>query len=252
MAVLLAALAATAQTTNSLTDAEIQGRNLALQLCEGWPDSSTNTGVLQIRNAQGKRSIVPIKCEVIVGPASWTSIYEAFFTNGTEVLRITHPIDQMESRVGDYPSGKFTGNVNDLDWIGTRSTIEHTYAGQEISNSSFAGSDFSVTDLSLGFFHWPQQVVLKKEVKRSRGCTVLESINPHPSPVSYSRVVTWIDNETLGIVQAQAYDAQGKLLKEFYPKDFKKVKGQWQVGMMDIENVQTGSRTRLIFDLKNG
>ena len=50
---------------------------------------------------------------------------------------------------------------------------------------------------------------------------------------------------------ARAYDTQGRLLKEFYPKDIKKVKGQWQVESMDIWNVQTGSRTRLEFDLKS-
>ena len=60
----------------------------------------------------------------------------------------------------------------------------------------------------------------------------------------------WIDNETLGIVQAEAYDAKNKLLKEFYAEGFKKVNGQWQVGSMEIDNVQTGSRTRLEFDLK--
>ena len=116
--------------------------------------------------------------------------------------------------------------------------------------SPFAGSDFWIADLGLEFFHWPAQKVLKKEVKRSRGCTVLESTNPDPTTNGYSRIVCWIDSETLGIVQAQAYDAQGKLLKEFYPKDIKKVKGQWQVESMEIDNVQTGSRTRLEFDLK--
>ena len=120
----------------------------------------------------------------------------------------------------------------------------------EVANRAFAESDFSVVDLSLQFFHWPGQRVLKKEVKRSRGCTVLESANPAPPPGGYSRVVCWIDSETLGIVQAYAYDARGKLLKEFYPKDFKKVQGQWQVQSMDINNVQTGSRTRLELDLK--
>jgi len=88
------------------------------------------------------------------------------------------------------------------------------------------------------------------EVTRSGGATVLESTNPIPTTNGYSRVVSWIDSETLGIVQAQAYDVHGKLLKEFYPKDIKKVKGQWQVESMEIDNVQTGSRTRLEFDLK--
>jgi hypothetical protein len=39
------------------------------------------------------------------------------------------------------------------------------------------------------------------------------------------------------------------LLKDFYPKDFKKVNGQWQVQTLIMENVQTGSRSRLEFDL---
>jgi len=117
-------------------------------------------------------------------------------------------------------------------------------------NSSFANSDFWVCDLGLEFFHWPAQKVLKKEIKRSRGCTVLESTNPNPATNSYSRVVSWIDSESGGIVQAEAYDFNGKLLKEFAPKSFKKVNGQWELQEMQINNVQTGSRTRLDFDLK--
>ena len=50
--------------------------------------------------------------------------------------------------------------------------------------------------------------------------------------------------------EAEAYDAKGKLLKEFDVKSLKKVNGQWQVEEMEICNVQTGSRTRLEFDLK--
>jgi hypothetical protein len=79
----------------------------------------------------------------------------------------------------------------------------------------------------------------------------LESTNPNSPPNGYSRVVSWIDNETHGIVQAEAYDAKGKLLKEFYPKTFKKVNGQWELQEMEIRNDQTGSRTRLEFDLKH-
>jgi hypothetical protein len=114
---------------------------------------------------------------------------------------------------------------------------------------SFAGSDFSFADLGLEFFHWPQQKVLKKEVHRSCGCTVLESSNPYPF-YGYSRVVSWIDNDSLGIVEAYAYDVNGKKLKNFYPKNLEKVNGQYQVQSMIMENLQTGSKTRLEFDLK--
>ena len=102
----------------------------------------------------------------------------------------------------------------------------------------FCGSDFWFCDLGLEFFHWPQQKVLKKEIHRSCACTVLESTNPNPTPESYSRVVSWVDNDSLGIVEAYAYDVNGKKLKNFYPKDIKRVNGQWQV----LEGLKAGDR----------
>ncbi len=103
----------------------------------------------------------------------------------------------------------------------------------------------------MEFFHWPAQKILPKPTNlvRGREYTLLESTNPNPSTNGYSRVLTWIDKETGGILQAEAYDANGKLLKEFEPKSFKKVNGQWELQEMEIRNVQTGSRTRLEFDL---
>ena len=116
----------------------------------------------------------------------------------------------------------------------------------------FANSDFWIADLGLEFFHWPQQKVLPKttNLKRGRDYTLLESTNPNPATNGYSRVLSWIDKETGGILEAEAYDAQNKLLKVFEPKSFKKVNGQWELQEMEIRNVQTGSRTRLEFDLK--
>jgi YD repeat-containing protein len=125
---------------------------------------------------------------------------------------------------------------------------DFTATGQQLM-MPFAGSDFAIADLGLEFFHWPEQDLTKKEMKRSRSCKVLESKNFHPTPGGYSRVVSWIDNESDGIVMAQAYDLQGKLLKQFIPKKVEKVNGQWQLQEMEIDNAQTGSSTRVDFDL---
>lgn len=122
--------------------------------------------------------------------------------------------------------------------------------GQELF-APFTGSDFWICDLGLEFFHWPQQKILPKttSLKRGREYTLLESTNPNPGANGYSRVVTWIDKETGGILEAEAYDARNKLLKVFEPKSFKNVNGQWELQEMEIRNVQTGSRTKLEFDL---
>ena len=267
--ILLVAFDATAKMTNDFVEAVIQGRQLAQQILAQKPaESFTNTGVLNIRDANGRTLEVPVQCTVIVTATDWQSVYTAFLTNGTETLRVVpSPIQANPELIGgpdwkisrpvffpnltnegtgpwfsDQRNIPVSGRSNDVRWQSVITT------GPE---KSFAGSDFSIGDLGLEFFYWPQQKILKHEMRRGRSCKVLESTNPNPSPNGYSRVVSWIDNETLGLVQAEAYDAKGKLLKEFYPKTFKKVNGQWELQEMQIRNDQTGSRTRLEFDLKS-
>jgi hypothetical protein len=114
---------------------------------------------------------------------------------------------------------------------------------------SFAGSDFWLADLGLEFLHWPEQRLLRKELRVGRLCDVLESINPEPVPGGYSRVVCWLDRETGGILHADAYDIGKELLKKFEPKELKKVQGQYMLEEMEIRNHQTGTRTRVEFNL---
>lgn len=247
---LLFTLGAAAETTNTLSEKNIQGRQLVQKLLEEQPaENFTNTGTLRIRDAQGEELELPVKCEVVVTPANWESIYEAGLTNHVVTLWVVHTprraneyFCQTNSSEGIPPSGGLPAPL-------------HRSRGQRLTGAEltapFAGSDFSLGDLGLEFLHWPHQKVLRGDTARGRLCKVLQSTNPHPSPNGYSRVLSWIDKETLGILEAKAYDAHGKLLKEFYPKELKKVNGQWQVGRMDIDNVQTGSRTRLELDLKN-
>jgi hypothetical protein len=238
--VFLIAVGAMAETTNDLSDAEIQGRNLARQLLGQKPaESFTNSGVLKIRDGSGRQTNFPVSCETYATVTNWISVYKAKAPEGELMLMIFHHLDGR-------PDECVYLEADDESHNGLKLKEE---LGNNFSND-FAHSDFWVGDLDLEFFHWPEQKIIKKEVRRSRGCAVLESTDPNPSTNGYSRVVSWIDEESGGIVEARAYDAQGKLLKEFYPKDFKKVDGQWQIGMMEMDNVQTGSRSRIEFDLK--
>jgi hypothetical protein len=244
--ILFFASVATAETTKTLSDAEIQGRKLARQLCDARPaENFTNIGILKIRDGKGETSEIPIKFEAIVTETNWTSIYEKMLpTNETGFSKLIVMHDGSNSN--EYRMTMSFAGKPELHYTKDRSDF--------VATLSFAG-DFSVADLGLGFFHWPEQKILKREFRRNCGCAVLESTNPNLSsnnafpPIPYSRVVSWIDEESGGIVHAEAFDAQNKLLKEFDPKSFKKVNGQWELQEMEIRNVQTGSRTRLEFDL---
>jgi hypothetical protein len=236
--VLFFAVGAMAETTNTLSDAEIQGCQLAQKILMQKPaEDSEFNGTLEIHSAQGKEKFL-LSTKAVLFNDTWETIYFAT-PYGVQRLTVIHSTNQPNKYIFQYtiapPISALSG--------GNISVAEAT-------TNSFAGSDFSLTDLGLEFFHWPAQKILKKEVKRSRGCSVLESTNPNPTTNGYSRVVSWIDEESGGIVQAEAYDFNGKLLKEFAPKSFKKVNGQWELQEMEIRNVQTGSRTRLEFDLK--
>jgi len=246
--ILFIALGATAQTTNALSDKEIQGRQLAQKLLDQQPtESFTNTGVLKIRDSKGQVSERRLVFSVIVTKTSWTCIYNAFSSglnsSTNETLWITHKADNTTTYEG-HVFIKQGGNSPGA------SGGDMYYSPDGQIPSPFAESDFLNTDLGLEFLHWPGQKILRGDTARGRLCKVLESTNPNPSTNGYSRVLCWIDNETLGIVEAEAYDAKNKKLKEFLPKNIKKVNGQWQVGSMEIDNVQTGSRTKLEFDLK--
>jgi hypothetical protein len=240
--VLFFALGATAEATNTLSNAEIQGHQLAQQLCEAQPaENFTNAGILQIRNSNGSRTNLNFQGQVTVTKSNWQSAY----------------VVTLKSKAG----------VPDSIWLAINNSSReqsHEYifkpAGHCIPVAlkdgetmiPFAGSDFWVADLGLEFFHWPQQKILPHttNLKRGQSYTLLESTNPNPTTNGYSRVLSWIDKESGGILEAEAYDFNGKLLKDFAPKSFKKVNGQWELQEMEIRNVQTGSRTRLEFDLK--
>ncbi|HEX4263244.1 MAG TPA: outer membrane lipoprotein-sorting protein [Verrucomicrobiae bacterium] len=215
-------------TVLSPEQAAKEGKALADEILGQKPaQNTTNAGVMTIRTP-AMRAQIPIQFEVFNTETNWCSRYNA--SNMTVV--VLHD----GARVNQYRLSKPDGKVRD-------------FSGNQAIKTPFAGSDFSMGDLGLEFFHWPEQRLTKKEMKRSRSCKVLESTNPEPIAGTYSRVVSWIDNESDGIVMAQAYDAQGKLLKEFIPKKIKKVEGQWQLEEMEIDNVQANSSTRVDFDL---
>jgi hypothetical protein len=242
-------LTGTAETTNTLSDAEIQGRQFVQKILSQLPtENYTNTGTLQMRDGNGRRVEVPVQFEVLAGKSSWEALYSTHITNainGDTTFGRAYFAQLTVLHSEDQPNVYKIPNINPPP----TETNNFIYLTGNQTMIPFAGSDFWCCDLGLEFFHWPEQKVLKKEFHRQCACTVLESTNPNPSAKGYSRVVCWIDNDSFGIVEAFAYDVDGKKLKNFYPKNLEKVNGQYQVESMVMENLQTGSKSVLEFDL---
>jgi hypothetical protein len=210
-----------------------EGRELAAQLCQQRPETnSVFQGVLQVRDAAGHKTEVAIAGKISVTDSNWQTVYE------------TRPATNQSSPEIFIVTSNGT-NRYELQTSGAQRELD----AKELF-APFAGSDFWRVDLGLDFFHWPTQRLLKKELRRGQGCAVLESVSGRTNAPAYFRVVSWVDLDTGGIVHADAYDVYGKRIKEFEPKEFKKVHGRWELQEMEIRNLQTGSRTKLRFDLK--
>lgn len=217
------------------------GQALAADLCALTPEEPVEmTGKISLRQRGQPPREIPFLFRVIPGQPQWTSLYQTLAGDANAPPR-------------QWLIQRTSGGTNTYLLLNPQPGVSNSPPPHApiAPTESFAGSDFLLGDLGLEFLHWRDQKLLRKEMTMSRPCRVLES-RPGPGDASlgYSRVVAWIDNETGGILRAQAYDAAGKLLKEFELNSFKKVAGQYRLEEMEMRNVQTRSRTRLIFDVR--
>ncbi len=217
---------------STILDPEKEGQELAARLRASAPvEASEINGFFAITTRDDEQNFVPIVSRVSLSATNWQAVYQSAPTNGAlaERLVITHTPGQP--------------TIYNLT-VGTTSLTNAPL------HRPFAGSDFWLLDLGLEFFHWPRQRAVSAEMTRGRACRVLESIRPKSASDGYSRVLSWVDNESGGVIRAEAYDQQDKLLKRFAVGSFTKVEGQWQLRDMLIKNSRTGQQTKLEFDLK--
>lgn len=202
-------------------------------------ESTSTTGTLRVRHPDGRRLAVPVEVRVVLNTNSWSTVYRASFPDGRrETLTVVNPEFSPPHFILHRAAGD--GNVAEI----------RPQRPDEMF-TAFAGTDFWFIDLGMVFLHWPDQRFKGRETRRTRACNVLESWNPAPAPGAYRRVLTWIDEETGGIVRAEAYDANNRLLKEFSPGSFARVGSRYELRDMEIRNDQTDSRTTLQFDIED-
>lgn len=220
-------------------DKEVErGQALARAIRGVRPAQATaSKGTLRMRTPDGRRTAVPIEVRVELGSNTWSTVYQANFPDGRrETLTVVKPDEAPPHFVLHRAGGD--GNVTEI----RPQRPDEMFA-------PFAGTDFWFVDLGMMFLNWPEQRWIGREIRRTRSCNMLESRNPLPAPGAYSRVVTWVDDDTQGIVRAEAYDAQNRLLKEFSPGSFARIGARYELREMEIRNDQTDSRTILEFEV---
>jgi hypothetical protein len=219
-----------------------EARALVSDMLAQRPDQNvTNTGRVTIRDAASKEREIPVRFEVTSTPTGWASVYEILpSAGGPGGMRLT------VIHSGEQPNRYEL--INPAAPGATNAVVQELTQDQIMA--PFAGSDFWIADLGVAFLHWPKQRLLRKEMRHSKFCYVLESVNPQPVPGGYTRVVSWlIFDPPHGIVHADAYNARGERIKQFDPKNIEKVQGEYQLEAMEMRSGKAGTRTVIEFDL---
>lgn len=216
---------------NDPSPAELEGRRIAQEVRE-LKLTEDARGVLKIYRGRPLFAEIPFQLSSSSTSSNWSSTYTTTSTNRelTASLTVTYT----------------PGAPNEYRLTGADTNQTTVLSGNE-TMTPFAGSDYWVADLGVEFLHWPLQRLLTNQVHRSQSCHKLESTNPAPGPNDYTRVISWIDIDTGGIVDAEAWDAKGKL-KAFEPTSVQKVNGRYQVRELEIRNTRRKTKTILVFD----
>ena len=205
------------------------GAQMALYMQALRPVGAINgKGELRFRALKGTRKTVKLQ-------------FRAFTVGATMVneYKINEGVLTIKQKIGQDTQ---------YEWTGTEKKVERLDENQ--ATRPFANSDFWMVDLGLEMLRWPHQSVIKREPRRRELCSVLVSRPAKAVQGRYSKVVSWVDEDSMGIIRAELFDGEGRLLKIFEPKSFKKVDGQWHVKEMEMRNEQANTRTSINFDLE--
>jgi hypothetical protein len=215
------------------------GQELAAKLRAETPLENTETrGTLKIDSPSGTYE-VPVVCKVKMLGKTWEATYETSATSRAPAERLT--VIHSAEGPNQYLYAQAPSPSAPLP--------EPSPVSGDALFKPLAGSDFSLSDLGLNFFHWPQQLELHGEMRLGQPCYVLQSSNPGGKPIT--RIVSFIDEESNGLLLADAYDKDGHIVKEFslHGSSFKKVNGHWRLEKMEIRDKTKHSHTTLKFDI---
>ncbi len=208
----------------------LDGPQLARAIRELIPEKNAElsaTMEVVIRERKRFNTEVVIQIEKL-GQAKWRTIYKANLNGESpEQWTVHHQLGQPNC----YEDNTGTTKRPDI-------------------YSAFAGSSLYIADLGMDFLHWPNQVIVKTQRRKSRLCYVLESRNPEPTKGEYHRVVSWVDKKSGGILLADIYTAESKPVKRFAVKGLTKKDGLWQVDEIEMRDIKSRERSRLHFHLK--
>ena len=110
---------------------------------------------------------------------------------------------------------------------------------------SFVGSDLSYEDISGRRLEDYSYSLLGSTEVKERPTHILESRSKDRC-ARYSRILSWVDQETFLILKAEIYDQAGVKTKEYEADQIEQIDRIWTVRRLHMRNLKQGTRTLLL------
>jgi hypothetical protein len=132
----------------------------------------------------------------------------------------------------------------DLNDNGTKLTRVTSEGKVEMPLSLYSaavrGTAINFEDLSMRFLYWPNSKVIDEDSISFQKCWVVRVKNPDGRG-PYQYVDLWIHKESGAMMQMRAYDARGKLRKEFKVRKAQKYNKAYILKQMRVESYNPDS-----------
>lgn len=119
-------------------------------------------------------------------------------------------------------------------------------SGKSSKTDYFMGSDFTYDDIGKRNIDEDTHTLLREESLDGHDYWVIESV-PNKSGEIFSKKYVWVRKDCYVSERVEFYDKLGKLHRKMKASDIKQIDGFWTIGKMEIQNVQTGHATEIIF-----
>ena len=141
--------------------------------------------------------------------------------------------------------------ADDLRWLYLPSIGQVRQMSAESNRQSFFGSDFVYEDLSNRDPDQDDHKVVGTQKVDQWECWVVDSTPKKARGLDFARYRSWIWKTGNLIVRQEYYDGAGKVLRRGQVQSVKEVQGIWTWHQGTVENVKTGSKSKMeIADVK--
>jgi len=198
----------------------------------GFEDAVSQMSMTLI-NASGQKRERLMKMQVLEGEQGDKSLMEFLSpadVKGTKFLNYEHV------------------NKDDDQWLYLPALKRVKRIASKNKSGAFMGSEFSYEDLSafnVDKYSYPDGEAKLGELNGKK--VYLGQSKPVSKYSGYTKVLTWVDEQTYLIQKTEYYDRKKELLKTAIFEDYKQISGAWRIGKITMSNIQNDKKTILVW-----